>query len=530
MVRQLFGLVGLIVTLIGGYLMGTIIGLVFIIPLILIRHTNETEQNWLLLGAGSAGALIAWLKRRAAGAGLEDSGDVHGSARWASEREVWASLGGAGGLIVGRENRRDGQLLRYEGEQHLITIAPTRSGKGVGAIIPNLLTANRSVLCIDPKGENARITVRARLGFGPVEVLDPFGVSGVPSAAFNPLDGLDPDGLDLAEDAALLADALVYDPPGQTGEAHWNEEAKALIAGLILHVVCSEHPGARNLVTVRDMLTSAPETFDKMLAVMQKSKRAGGLVARAANRHLSKSGREAAGVLSSAQRHTHFLDSQRMAAVLEHSDFRFEDLKAGVCTVFLVLPPERLSTHARWLRLLVAQAIGALAKSTDRPERPVLLLLDEFAALGRLEPLEQAFGLMAGYGLQLWPVLQDLHQLRSVYGDRAGTFLSNAGLIQIFNVGDVETASWVSRSMGSGTVSYRTASSGESQSPGPMMVSQTTTSTSTTDHLVKRELLTPDEVMRLDSNLEILLQQGQAPVAALKVRYYVDPEFTPALG
>lgn len=505
--------------------MGLIVGLVVIIPFALIRRLTDTEQGWLFLAAGSAGALIAWLNDRASSAGLDDTGDVHGSARWASEREVWASLGRADGLIVGRENRRNGSLLRYDGEQHLITIAPTRSGKGVGAIIPNLLTANRSILCIDPKGENARITVRARLGFGPVEVLDPFGVSGVPSAAFNPLDGLDPDGLDLAEDAALLADALVYDPPGQTGEAHWNEEAKALIAGVILHVVCSEHPGARNLVTVRDRLTSAPEAFDEMLAVMQRSRCAGGLVARAANRHLGKSGREAAGVLSSAQRHTHFLDSQRMAAVLERSDFRFEDLKSGVCTVFLVLPPERLSTHARWLRLLVAQAIGALAKSTDRPDRPVLLLLDEFAALGRLEPLEQAFGLMAGYGLQLWPILQDLHQLRSVYGERAGTFLSNAGLIQIFNVGDVETASWVSRSMGSGTVAYRTASSGESQSPGPMMFSQTSTNTSTTDHLVKRELLTPDEVMRLDSSLEILLRQGQAPVAALKVRYFSDPEF-----
>ncbi|WP_426026157.1 type IV secretory system conjugative DNA transfer family protein [Brevundimonas sp. TSRC1-1] len=505
--------------------MGTIVGLVFIIPFILIRHTNETTQNWLLLAAGSTGALFAWLKWRAANAGRDDTGDVHGSARWASEREVWVSLGGGEGLIVGRENRRNGQLLRYDGEQHLITIAPTRSGKGVGAIIPNLLTTNRSVLCIDPKGENARITLPARLRFGLVEVLDPFGASGIPSSSFNPLDGLDPDSLELAEDAALLADALVYDPPGQTGEAHWNEEAKALIAGVILHVVCSEHPSARNLVTVRDRLTCAPEAFDDMLSVMQKSRHAGGLVARAANRHLSKSGREAAGVLSSAQRHTHFLDSQRMAAVLEHSDFRFEDLKAGVCTVFLVLPPERLSTHARWLRLLVAQAIGALAKSTDRPDRPVLLLLDEFAALGRLEPLEHAFGLMAGYGLQLWPILQDLHQLRSVYGERAGTFLSNAGLIQIFNVGDVETASWVSRSMGSGTVAYRTASSGESQSPGPMMFSQTSTSTSTTDHLVKRELLTPDEVMRLDSSLEILLRQGQAPVAALKVRYFAEGEF-----
>ena len=377
-----------------------------------------------------------------------------------------ASLGGPDGVIVGRENRKGGSLLRYSGEQHLITIAPTRSGKGVGAIIPNLLTAQRSILCIDPKGENARVAVQARLRLGPVDVLDPFGVSGVSSAAFNPLDGLDEESPELAEDAALLADALVYDPPGQIGEAHWNEEAKALIAGVILYVVCHENPQVRNLVTVRELLTAAPETFAAMLLMMQKSTCAGGLVARAANRHLSKTGREAAGVLSSAQRHTHFLDSRRMAAVLDHSDFRFEDLKAGTCTVFLVLPPDRLSTHARWLRLLVAQAIGALARSTARPAEPVLLLLDEFAALGRLEPLEQAFGLMAGYGLQLWPILQDLHQLSSVYGERAGTFLSNAGLIQVFNVGDVDTASWVSRSIGSMTMAYQTAGSSVSQAPG----------------------------------------------------------------
>lgn len=262
-----------------------------------------------------------------------------------------------------------------------------------------------------------------------------------------------------------------------------------------------------------------------MLAAMQKSPCAGGLVARAANRHLSKTGREAAGVLSSAQRHTHFLDSRRMAAVLDHSDFRFEDLKERTSTVFLVLPPERLHTHARWLRLLLAQALGALAKSSARPEKPVLFLLDEFAALGRLEPLEQAFGLMAGYGLQLWPILQDLHQLWAVYGERAGTFLSNAGLIQIFNVGDVETASWLSKSIGATTVHYETVGTSVSKGPGPYFLPQTTTSTSTAAHLARRELLTPDEVMRLNASLQILLRQGQAPAVVQKVRYYADPEF-----
>ena len=123
---------------------------------------------------------------------------------------------------------------------------------------------------------------------------------------------------------------------------------------------------------------------------------------------------EAAGVLSSAQRHTHFLDSPRMTAVLGRSDFRFEDLKETTCSVFLVLPPDRLATHARWLRLMVVQALNAVVRSTARPPSPVLFMLDEFAALGRLEPIERAFGLMAGYGLQLWVILQDLHQLRGI--------------------------------------------------------------------------------------------------------------------
>ena len=105
-------------------------------------------------------------------------------------------------------------------------------------------------------------------------------------------------------------------------------------------------------------------------------------------------------------------------------------MKDTTATVFLCLPPDRLDTYARWLRLLVSQAVTDMARSTARPPRPVLFLLDEFAALGRLEPVERAMGLMAGYGLQLWPILQDMHQLKATYGERAGTFMSNAGVIQ----------------------------------------------------------------------------------------------------
>jgi type IV secretion system protein VirD4 len=287
--------------------------------------------------------------------------------------------------------------------------------------------------------------------FGPVHILDPFGVTGLPSAAFNPLDHARPlAGLDVAEDASTLADALVFDEPGMAGDAHWNEEAKALIAGLILHIVTDEARDRRSLATLRDYLTRAPGSLCRAaLKDMQASTAAAGLVARAANRHLGKSDREAAGVLSAAQRHTHFLDSPRMTAVLGRSDFRFADLKRRNVSVFLVLPPDRLSTYSRWLRLLVTQSLTDMARDPAKPPpAPVLYLLDEFAALGHLAPVERAMGLMAGYGVQLWPILQDVHQLRATYGQKAGTFLSNAGVLQMFGVNDHDSARLVSDLLG----------------------------------------------------------------------------------
>ncbi|RAK56243.1 type IV secretory system conjugative DNA transfer family protein [Phenylobacterium soli] len=471
-------------------------------------------------GGGALGALIAfgnWSRRNPPGAKT-----VHGSAQFATTAYVRQTLADAEGLIVGRERRRGGRLLRHGGSGHLLTIAPTRSGKGVGAIIPNLLAGDRSVFCLDPKGENTVVTYAARTRFGPVHVLDPFGVTGMPQARYNPLDLLDPENPDLIEDAAVLAEALVYDPPAHLGEAHWNEEAKALIAGLMLHVACSRPPAERTLAAVRDLLSGSPDEFDATLAEMQRSAGAGGLVRRAANRHLSKSDREAAGVLSSAQRHTHFLDSVRINAAMAGSDFRFSDLKASRCTVFLVLPPDRIDTYARWLRLLVAQALRELARAPDRHARPVLFLLDEFATLGRLEPIERAFGLMAGYGVQLWAILQDMHQLWGAYGERAGTFLSNASLLQVFNVADYETADWISKSLGATTVAYETGGTSVSRAPNQLF---STHGSSTSTHLARRELLTPDEVMRLHPLLEILFRPGEPPVLAQKVRYYLDPEF-----
>ena len=450
-------------------------------------------------------------------------GDSHGSARFADKKDL-ARMEGGTGLIVGR-NPNTGRLLRYEGPAHLLTFAPTRSGKGVSSVLPNLLLVERSVLVIDPKGENARIAGAAREAFGDVFILDPFGATGMASASYNPLDRLSADSLDLGDDASSLADALVMDAADQGGDSHWNEEAKALIGGLIMFCVAHEDAERRCLATVREYLTLSAENFTRLMELMQESTAAGGLIARAANRHLSKGEREGPSVVSTAQRHTHFLDSPRIISVTSRSDFHFSELRHRIASVFLVLPPNRLDAYARWLRLLVTQALqeiardaeaatgpqsttaaltapaggrtdpmtapafsqarteasGALtasegtantqdipygaagasqplqAPTDDRtaPTAPTLFLLDEFAALGRLEAVERAMGLMAGYGLQLWPILQDMSQLKDLYGARANTFIANAGVQQVFGVNDFETAKWLSQTMGQATTGYQ---------------------------------------------------------------------------
>ena len=528
--------------MIGAVLFGAMIG--FIIGGVVAMTAfgpplGHSAWEWVIIAPlvfiGGVFGFQYWRKTSGADAFFGLTGDSHGSARFASRKEL-KKLQGGDGLLIGR-NPGTGQLLRYDGPAHLITLAPTRAGKGVGTVIPNLLAAERSVLVIDPKGENARIAGEARRRFGTVHVLDPFEVSGQPSACYNPLDRLTPDSLDLGEDAASLTEALVMDPPGQVTEAHWNEEAKAILGGLIMFCVCHEDRDRRCLATVREYLTLPPEKLKALMELMQDSDAAGGLIARAANRFLGKADREAASVLSNAQRHTHFLDSPRIAKVTSRSDFHFSDLRYRITSVFLVLPPNRMDAYSRWLRLLVSQALQDIARdaeasqkpsgaspalsgaptapvsATGRLKAPTLFLLDEFAALGRLEAVERAMGLMAGYGLQLWPILQDMSQLRDLYGERAGTFIANAGVQQVFGVNDFETAKWLSQMIGQETTGFQT----DSYKPGD--------NPSFSNNLTGRDLLTPDEIMQMPPELQLLRVQGQPSALAQKLRYYADPEF-----
>lgn len=345
--------------------------------------------------------------------------DQQGSARFAtaSEKRKFHKRETASLIVGGRDG---GAEYYFDGPEHLLTIAPTRSGKGVGAIIPNLLTVQRSVICIDPKGENAQITARRREEFGPVHVLDPFDVSGRHNCTYNPLAGLTPDHPDFVDDAASLASALIVTSPNAR-EPHFEEAARALLRGFIMQVVTAEPAHRRNLVTAREYLTYPQKDFRVLLKTMSESREAHGVIASTANVFLGKNEREAASILSTAQEQTNFLDSPQLRRTLQTSDMNFASLKDRTASVYIVLPQSRLESHGRWIRLLIARALQDMERNRAKPPAPVLFILDEFPTIGDLPVIKTAIGLMAGYGLQIWAFLQNWGQLEELYQKGVGT-------------------------------------------------------------------------------------------------------------
>jgi type IV secretion system protein VirD4 len=480
------------------------------------KTADVIHEAWFVVAfvalAGSLLLVAAWRRR------TRSSPDgSHGSAHWGSPD----LLARERGLLIGRIGDR---LLRVDGEGHLLTVAPTRSGKGVSCVIPNLLDHPGSAVITDPKGENYAVTSRwRRIAGQEVHALDPFDLVGQ-LAAYNPLDLVDAEGPDATDDARLLADMLVL-PEGKEGgdQPFWNEEARGLLTGLILHVASSPRPEARTLCEVRDLLTLPPDSFRELLTAMAASTAADGLVARAAARLQQKADRERSGVVSTAQSHTHFLDSPRMKRVLGRSTFDFGALKRQAMSVYLVLPSDRLESYARWLRLMIASGLLAVTRTRGSAPERVLFLLDEFAHLRRMQPVQRDISLAGGFGVRFWLVLQDLSQLRSTYGDAWPTFLANADVLQAFGTNDWETAEYLSKMTGEATIQVASEirSAGVSRGHHSQRQQGTALSTSST----RRRLLNPDEVRRLPADRQLLFIKGTPPVLAQRINSLIEHPF-----
>jgi type IV secretion system protein VirD4 len=440
---------------------------------------------------------------------------TYGSARWATSREVQtAGLIGRDGVVLGRYHR---DYLRHDGPEHVLCFAPTRSGKGVGLVVPTLLTWPGSAIVHDIKGENFGLTAGWRARFGRVLRFDPTDAK---SDAYNPLLEVRRGPWEV-RDVQNIADILV-DPEGALEKRnHWEKTSHALLVGAILHVLYAETD--KTLAGVAAFLSDPRRPIETTLQAMMTTRHLGDrphpVVASAARELLNKSENERSGVLSTAMSFLGLYRDPVVAAVTARCDWRIGDLVEGASPVslYLVVPPSDISRTKPLVRLILNQVGRRLTEELDSKRRRhrLLLMLDEFPALGRLDFFESALAFMAGYGLKSFLIAQSLNQIEKAYGQN-NAILDNCHVRVSFATNDERTAKRVSDALGTAT-EIRDAKNyaGHRLSPwlGHLMVSRQETA---------RPLLTPGEVMQLPPADELVMVSGLFPIRAKKARYYED--------
>ena len=402
-----------------------------------------------------------------------------------------------GTVWLGRSASEQQVPIGYVDDRHVCVVSGSRGGKGTTSIVNNLILWPGSVCVVDAKGENATVTA-ARRGRGSqhckglgqsVKVLDPFKAAQVDDSLrgrFNPLDALDPANEETIDEAGRIADAVVV--IHESNDPFWDESARAMVKALILHVLTApEYEGRRNLVTVRKLITRGdwesvealrdagekdiPPAHGLLWTGLANNRAFDDLIAGIGDSFsnmLMNSPKQFESVLQVANRNTEFIDSPPMQRCLEASDFQLSELKTRPegLSLYLCLPQRFMSTHYRWLRMMIALTVTEMEKVRGQPATgyPALMVLDEFAGLKRMEVIENAVAQIAGYGMKLYFVLQSLEQLKAVYKDNWETFLANSGLKVFFNLEDNFSREYVSKLIGETEVMREVRSESDSSS------------------------------------------------------------------
>ena len=447
---------------------------------------------------------------------------TYGSARWASPRDLKRSgLMQPTGVFLGRVPQG---YLRHDGPEHVMAFAPTRSGKGVGLGVPTLLSWTGSAVIHDIKGENWTLTSGWRQRFSHCLYVNPTDGR---SAAYNPLLEVRR-GEQEVRDVQNIADVLV-DPEGSIEKRnHWEKTSHSLLVGAILHILYAGED--KTLCGVANFLSDPAHPFERTLKLMMTTPHLGPrgvhpVVASSAREVLNKSENERSGVLSTAMSFLGLYRDPTVAAVTSRCDWRIADLISAEhpVSLYLVVPPSDISRTKPLIRLILNQIGRRLTESLDGSDgisrrHKLLLMLDEFPALGRLDFFESALAFMAGYGLRSFLIAQSLNQIEKAYGPN-NSILDNCHVRVAFASNDERTAKRISDALGTATeLRAQRNYAGHRLSPwlGHLMVSRQETA---------RQLLTPGEVMQLPPDDEIVMVSGQPPVKAKKIRFYADPNF-----
>lgn len=423
------------------------------------------------------------------------------------------------GLYLGHHlngGERIGKAVHYPGTIHGCLVGPNGSGKGTGFIINNVMSRSSSVVVPDPKGEVAAVTANARSRLGPVLVINPFNVLAeelphLKDRGYNPLAGLDPRHDNFIDDLTGIGISLIKER-GDSKDQFFTGSAEDFIT-MLVGQECIMHGKDANLGNVRRKLTEPLGRTEEGLDLgLLRTIR---LISRSHCEPLRfKAGRFLAGsrsnmdIVSTAISETRFLDSPPIRRSLSGPGFDWERMKHEIITCYLILPADRLESHANYLRLIVTSALRTLVRSPPSDTLPpVLFLLDEFAQLGHLPPVENAMGIARGFGVQLVPVLQDLNQLNALYKDRWQSFIANAGFISAFAPRDMFTAEYLSKLCGRERRNVRSQTTAEGK-------------VSYTDSPHDFDLLRPEELMKMPPGQMVNLVSGTNPFFTRALPYW----------
>jgi type IV secretion system protein VirD4 len=348
-------------------------------------------------------------------------------------------------FAASRRPRRFADIQRadhYRRDGHLITFAPTGAGKGVRVIIPNLLHYSGPVIVVDPKGENFAVTARYRSEVlkQRIFVLDPFEVVSpktladlrVERATLNPLDLVSVRG-HLGPQLTMLASVLsTRKGPGD----FWDQGAQKLLAGALGAAVALARRENKPISFQRfiDYLTSDDVVYG-FAVLLDTAKDLDKVTYKGISSFLQRADKERSGVLSTALSYLTPFISEEINRYLDTSSIQSRMvLNDDDYTIYIIIPPAKLISHATLLQLWIATLLNAIMERGAKPLKRTLFLLDECAQLGKLEALTKAVTLLRGYGLQVWMFFQDLSQLEETYGQGASTIINNCAVLQSFGL------------------------------------------------------------------------------------------------
>jgi type IV secretion system protein VirD4 len=494
----------------------------------------------------------------------ENAEDLHGSARWATPEDVKSTglMRAQAGVYVGgwyNDSARRLMYLRHDGPEHVLAFAPTRSGKGVGLVIPTLLAWDESAVIYDIKGENWAKTAGFRAGrghlcfkFSPVEEES--------SSKFNPLAEVRLFTPRDVSDAQNIADMIIRSGEDSPMERHWEDSAASLTTGMILHA-CYSAAAEERTACLADLagLFTRPgiefrDTLNEMLSYPHDPEYRHGwrtptglraathpVVSEKAQEMLDKESKELSGVLSTAKTALALYSDPLVATNTRSSDFTINDLvnHQRPVSLYLVVPPSDKIRLRRLIRLMFTMVVNRLTErmafegsEQKRNRHRLLFLIDEFPSLNRMEIFADALSYMAGYGLKAYLIAQDIRQIVDAYGQNE-SIVSNCQVRVAFAPNQVETAELLSKMTGTTTVQKASFNfSGSRFSPVMSHVN------ASVDH-IERPLMTPDEIMRLrppkkqgNGDGEIITEPGDMlifvsghyPIFGMQMLYFADPE------